>query len=94
MLGISEAVLPFIMLYPVIIPISMIATAIAGAIGFSLGASVFPGCIYGFYMWPLIENVGGFLIALVVGVLIVCVLMFIYRMRVYNKEHSENAEIS
>lgn len=93
-LGISEAVLPFIMLYPVIIPISMIATAIAGAIGFSLGASVFPGGIYGFYMWPLIENVGGFLIALVVGVLIVCVLMFIYRMRVYNKEHSENAEIS
>lgn len=45
-------------------------------------------------MWPLIENIGGFLIALVVGVLIVCVLMFIYRMRVYNKEYSENAEIS
>lgn len=42
-LGISEAVLPFIILYPVIIPISMIGTAVAGAIGFSLGASVFPG---------------------------------------------------
>lgn len=91
-LGISEAVLPFIILYPVIIPISMIGTAVAGAIGFSLGASVFPGGIYGFYMWPLIENVWGFLIALAVGVLIVCKLMFFYRLRVYNKEQLEQEE--
>jgi PTS system fructose-specific IIC component len=91
-LGISEVVLPFIILYPVIIPISMIGTAVAGAIGFSLGASVFPGGIYSFYMWPLIENVWGFLIALAVGVLIVCTLMFFYRLRVYNKEQEEQVK--
>jgi uncharacterized membrane protein YciS (DUF1049 family) len=43
-------------------------------------------------MWPLIENVWGFLIALAVGVLIVCTLMFFYRLRVYNKEQEEQVK--
>ncbi|MCF1600884.1 hypothetical protein [Tetragenococcus halophilus] len=89
-LGISETVIPFIMVYPSIIPISMISTAVAGAIAFLFGSGIFPGGIYGFYMLPLIDNVGGFLIALAIGVVLFCVIMTSYRIFMYNKEQQED----
>lgn len=85
LLGISEGVLPFIIMDPTIIPISMIGSGIAGAIGFSLGSNVFPGSSYGFFMWPIVTNIIGFLIALFVGVAIVVILMIIHQKHRYNR---------
>lgn len=79
LLGISEGVLPFIISDPVIIPICMAGSAVAGSIGFALKSNVFPGSSYGFFMWPLVENVGGFLFALMIGVVVIVVLMFIHQ---------------
>ncbi|MFM1534597.1 fructose-specific PTS transporter subunit EIIC [Helcococcus ovis] len=86
LLGISEGVLPFIIIDPMIIPICMVGAGVGGAIGFSLGAEVFPGSSYGFFMWPIVKNVGGFLIALLVGVAVVSILMIIHEKRLYNKK--------
>ncbi len=89
LLGISEGVLPFIIMEPAIIPICMIGSGVAGAIGFSLGSNVFPGSSYGFFMWPLVENILGFLIALIVGVAIVTILMLIYQKYSYSKKQKK-----
>lgn len=89
-LGISEGVLPFIIMDPMIIPICMIGSGVAGAIGFSLGANVFPGSSYGFFMWPIVQNITGFLVALVVGVAIVAVLMIIHEKNMYSKKIINN----
>ena len=85
LLGISEGVLPFIISDPMIIPISMIGAGIGGAIGFSLNVNVFPGSSYGFFMWPLVENFGGFVIALLAGIIAVICLMFIHEHRKFIK---------
>ncbi|QRG86875.1 PTS fructose transporter subunit IIC [Bulleidia sp. zg-1006] len=89
-LGISEGVLPFIIMDPMIIPICMIGSGIGGAIGFSMGANVFPGSSYGFFMWPIVENITGFLLALIVGVFVVASLMIIHEKRVYAKKNRNN----
>ena len=85
LLGISEGVLPFIISDPMIIPISMIGAGIGGAIGFSLNVNVFPGSSYGFFMWPLVENFGGFVIALLAGIVVVICLMFIHEHHKFMK---------
>lgn len=85
LLGISEGVLPFIISDVGIIPICMIGSGVGGALGFAMGSNVFPGSSYGFFMWPIVDNIVGFLIALACGVLIVTVLMLLHAKRRFDK---------
>lgn len=74
-LGIAEGAIPFAIADPMTIPIAMVGSAVGGAIGFVMGCDIFPGSSYGFFVWPLIKNFAGFMLALIVGVLIVMFLM-------------------
>jgi len=86
LLGISEGVLAFAIADPLTIPITMLGSGISAALGYMFGCSIFPGSSYGFYMYPLVENIGGFLIALIVGVIVVMLGMIFRNLQLQKKE--------
>lgn len=87
-LGIAEGTLPFAIADPVTIPICMFGSAIGGFIGFLMGCDIFPGSSYGFFVWPLIKNFWGFLLALISGVAVVVILMILRQKQLKNRREA------
>lgn len=86
-LGISEGAIPFAISDPVgTIPITTIGASIGASMSYLLGCWADIGIPWGFYGWPLIQNIGGFLISLAVGVAFVSIAMVFRRNYLYKKE--------
>ncbi|MDN6699358.1 MAG: PTS fructose transporter subunit IIC [Staphylococcus equorum] len=72
-MGISEGAMPFAIKDPLfMIPLNVIASAIGGAIAALLGTSAVTGVPAAIWGWPLSTNPLGWVIAVVIGSLIVC----------------------
>lgn len=73
-MGISEGCIPFAIKDPLfMVPLNVIASGIGGAIAVALGTSAQTGVPAAIWGWPLAHNPIGWVIAVLVGSLIVCV---------------------
>lgn len=72
-MGISEGCIPFAIKDPLfMVPLNIIASGIGGAIAVALGTSAQTGVPAAIWGWPLAHNPVGWVIAVLVGSLIVC----------------------
>ncbi|MCY6354439.1 PTS fructose transporter subunit IIC [Clostridium sp. ZS2-4] len=89
-LGISEGAIPFALSDPLgTIPINVMGSAIGAAMSYTFGCWAYIGVPWGFYGWPLIKNIVGFLISLAVGVAFVAVASVFRRNYIYKKQLAE-----
>ncbi|MGY3779327.1 PTS fructose transporter subunit IIC [Isobaculum melis] len=92
LLGIQEGAIPFAVADPFTIIITMIGSGVAGAMGFAFGCEIFPISTFGFFTYPLVNNIIGFLISLVTGVMIICFGMIFRANHLYKKRQEASAE--
>lgn len=92
-LGISEGAIPFAIQNPLItIPINMIGSIIAAITALYLNGNLWY-IIGGFWGWPLMDSITGFLIALAVGVIFVAIANILVRNYVLIRNEKKNKNI-
>ncbi|EOH93854.1 PTS fructose transporter subunit IIC [Enterococcus pallens] len=92
LLGIQEGAIPFAVADPFFIVITMIGSAVSGAMGFLFGCEIFPISTFGFFTYPLVTNFVGFIISLLSGVLIIAFGAIFRANHVYLKKQREVEE--
>ncbi|MCY6371064.1 fructose-specific PTS transporter subunit EIIC [Clostridium ganghwense] len=91
-LGISEGAIPFALSDPLgTIVINVIGGVIGASVSYRFGCMAYVGVPWGFYGWPLIEGIVGFLISLATGVAFVAVASVFRRNHLYKKEQAKLA---
>lgn len=93
-MGISEGAIPFAIKDPLfMIPLNVIASAIGGALAVILGTSAVTGVPAAIWGWPLSTNPLGWLIAVAVGSIIVCMGALVRGSYLYRKQSEQDMAV-